>query len=63
MRRIQTICIAAAFSMLAGCAYDYGYGGYPIAAGYGAPVYYDGYYSPYWGPGTHPHNHAFHHRV
>ena len=41
---------AAALVMLSGCAYDYyGYpAGYSVAAGYGAPIYYDGYYGPYW---------------
>lgn len=42
---------ASAIVLLAGCAYDYGYypyGGYTVAAGYGAPIYYDGYYGPYW---------------
>lgn len=41
---------AAALVTLAGCAYDYypyGYS-YTVAAGYGAPIYYDGYYGPYW---------------
>lgn len=42
---------AAALTMLAGCASDYsGYNGYgyTVAAGYGVPVYYDGFYGPYW---------------
>jgi hypothetical protein len=41
---------AAALVTLSGCAYGY-YGypyGYSVAAGYGAPIYYDGFYGPYW---------------
>jgi hypothetical protein len=55
MTRALAICAAAAFMMLAGCAYDYDDGYGPTAEiGVGAPIWYDDYYGPYydgyWGP-------------